>query len=153
MDDDTGLEARVTLWRGEGESIHSHTTLASVRRRCEVGIVDAGTILGVKDDIVSAYSAPTEVGCLEVASCLCETKDVQDVAELVRGVEKLDGGGIDVFSWLPALIELGSEVKIAREWAWLVDEVCVAVRVGLSDGVVATGFEKLILSVGVPAKL
>jgi hypothetical protein len=140
VNDDTSLEAGVTVGSRSVPDIHAHARLLSVRRSGEVGVVGTRAILGVQDGIVSATAASTVVVDLEVTGSLVETEGVEQVVVGVRGVEQLGDGSVYVRRWWGGRGGVREDVVVAAATARpVVVEVGGATRrVGLGDGVVAT---------------
>lgn len=98
VDNDTSIEATVTLRGRSIPEVHSHTSILTISGGGKVGVVGATSVLGVEDDLIIALTTLVVVVDLEVSSLLSETEDVQKIVVLVGSVEQLGDGSITVRS-------------------------------------------------------
>lgn len=155
MDDDTGVEAGVTLGSRPGPDVHAHTRLLAIRRSGKVGVVGSRAVLGVQDNIVVATATSAVVVDLEVTSSLVEAESVKQVVVGVCNVEELGDGSVYVGRWRAGGGGVGEHVVVA---AATTGPVVVQVgsstgRVRLSNGIVTTGHSVGRRAGAVPAEL
>lgn len=156
---DAGLERAVAAGRRLRPQVHAHAAWAAVGRRGEIGVVGAGAVLGVEDDVVAARAAEALVGDLEVVGGLGEAEGVQQVVVLVRGVEELRDRGVVIGCWVGDAGVVGVFEGVGvRGWAVVVEVACVgvgaAVRlwVDVCQAVVAAGRGVIASAVIVPGE-
>lgn len=86
VDNDTLIEISVPLGAGNNvPQVHAHArgnALRSVGRSTEVGIVHAGAVLGIQLNGITTKTTRAAVNGLEVASSLCEAKNLQKIVIL-----------------------------------------------------------------------
>jgi hypothetical protein len=155
VDDNTCLEAGITVGGGSVPDVHAHARHLAIGRSGEVGVVGTRTILGVQDGLISSTAACTIVVDLKVAGGLVEAEGVKQVVVSVRGVEQLGDGGIHVRRWRGSRGGVGKDVVVAAATTRsVVVEVGGATRrVGLCNGVVATSHGVSGRASSVPAEL
>ena len=86
---------------GSGENEHLNAARRAVRGRREVGVVDAGAILGIGLHGIVAQAAAAEVVLLEIARGLGETQIVELVVHPIAPIEKLHHRGVRVVGRAP----------------------------------------------------
>lgn len=154
VDDDTGFEGSVSPWLGLVPHVHAHPCTLTVDGRLEVGVVQAGAVLGVEvNEIVTNASLAVVVG-LEVSGLLGEAQLVEQIVVGVCGVEELGDGRIDValpVALFGAVIVL--EVQIAAVGTREVEVVIAVFPVALCDSVVSLNGVVRFGAVTVPAEL
>jgi len=115
MDDNACLEITISVRYRSVPEVHAHTTVLTVGRSHEVGIVETGTVLGVSNDGVVLSTTTTEVVLLEIARHLIETVTIVEIVYHVGGVEELRDAGVDVFLRLFQSISLLSHLRVVGE--------------------------------------
>ena len=77
VNDNTSLKVSISERCGYIPKIHSATTILTIRRSHEVGVVVPATVLSVSNDGVILGTSATEVVLLEVASDLVKAIPTQ----------------------------------------------------------------------------
>lgn len=90
VDDDASLEVSVGV-RGPAPDVHAHTRSLAIGRGRKVGIVHPAAVLGHRHDCVPTQATSTKVVLLEVARRLVEAVRVEEVVDLIAGVEEFAG--------------------------------------------------------------
>jgi hypothetical protein len=140
VDDDAGFETAVAPRVGAVPHVHPHASGLAVWGCGEVGVVQAGAVLGVEDGEVVSDAAGAVVVDFKVAGFLVEAEGVKKVVVGVCSVEELRDRSICVA--FPVALLKGIrilEVQAGVRRTGLVDIIGSVLVVGLGNAVVTPG--------------
>jgi hypothetical protein len=96
MNNNTSLEAAVTVRRRLRPDVHAHTRKLAIRRCSKVSIVGTGPVLGVQDNLVVPKTTLVIIVDLKVSSAFIEAKNMEQIMVRVGRVEKLGNRRVNV---------------------------------------------------------